>query len=62
VAAGAEVLGLLYQLGAPVTLSVGDKLTVSGTFTFTVFGANSQDIRFGVLNSLLLRKRQQFDR
>jgi pectin methylesterase-like acyl-CoA thioesterase len=52
-AAGAEGFwGYFTNSGAPVTLNVGDKLTVSGTFTFTVFGANSQDIRFGVLNSL----------
>ncbi len=38
--------------GAPVNLNLGDKLTVSGTFSFTGFTAGGQDIRFGVLNSL----------
>jgi pectin methylesterase-like acyl-CoA thioesterase len=51
-AGGAEAFwGYFTNPGSPVTLNVGDKLTVAGTFTFTAFGANSQDIRFGVLNS-----------
>src|SRR6266496_3897107 len=38
--------------GAPVRLGIGDKLSVSGTFSFTGFTAGGQDIRFGVLDSL----------
>src|SRR5436309_665395 len=37
--------------GAPVSLGVGDKVSVAGTFSFTNFSAGAQDIRFGVLNS-----------
>src|SRR5262245_21136168 len=43
--------GFFTNPGSPVTLKVGDKLTVSGTFTFTNFSAGGQDIRFGALNS-----------
>jgi pectin methylesterase-like acyl-CoA thioesterase len=43
--------GFFTNSGSPVTLNVGDKLTVSGKFSFTGFSANAQDIRFGVLNS-----------
>ncbi len=44
--------GFFTNSGAPVNLNLGDKLTVSGTFSFTGFTAGGQDIRFGVLNSL----------
>jgi hypothetical protein len=44
--------GFFTNSGSPVNLNVGDKLTVSGTFSFTGFGGGGQDIRFGVLNSL----------
>jgi hypothetical protein len=44
--------GFFTNPGAPVNLNVGDKLTVSGTFSFTGFVGTGQDIRFGVLNSL----------
>jgi pectin methylesterase-like acyl-CoA thioesterase len=44
--------GFFTNPGAPVTLGVGDKLSVAGTFTLTGFVAGGQDIRFGVLNSL----------
>jgi pectin methylesterase-like acyl-CoA thioesterase len=44
--------GFFTNSGAPVNLNVGDKLTVSGTFSMTGFGGTGQDIRFGVLNSL----------
>ncbi len=36
----------------PVTLGVGDRLSVALTFTLTGFTANGADIRFGVLDSL----------
>jgi pectin methylesterase-like acyl-CoA thioesterase len=45
--------GFFTNSGSPVNLNVGDKLSVSGTFTLTGFPATSgADIRFGVLNSL----------
>ena len=44
--------GFFTNSGSPVNLNVGDKLLVSGTFSFTGFTAGGQDIRFGVLNSL----------
>src|SRR5215217_3906022 len=44
--------GFFTDSGAPVNLNVGDKLSVSGTFSLTGFVAGGQDIRFGVLNSL----------
>jgi hypothetical protein len=44
--------GFFTNSGAPVNLGVGDKLSVSGTFSLTGFGGGGQDIRFGVLNSL----------
>jgi hypothetical protein len=37
--------------GVPVTLGVEDSLTFAGTFTLTGFANNSQDIRFGLLDS-----------
>src|SRR5262245_50190874 len=44
--------GFFTNSGSPVTLKIGDKLSVSGTFVLTGFTAGGQDIRFGVLNSL----------
>ncbi len=44
--------GYFTNSGSPVQLGVGDKLSVSGTFSLTGFVAGGQDIRFGVLNSL----------
>lgn len=44
--------GYFTNSGSPVTLAVGDKLAVSGTFTLTGFVGGGQDVRFGVLNSL----------
>ncbi|HEX8190606.1 MAG TPA: pectinesterase family protein [Pyrinomonadaceae bacterium] len=44
--------GYFTNSGSPVTLGVGDKLSVAGTFTLTGFVGGGQDIRFGVLNSL----------
>jgi Pectinesterase/MBG domain/Immunoglobulin domain len=43
--------GFFTNSGSPVNLGVGDKLSVSGTFTLTGFVGGGQDIRFGVLNS-----------
>src|SRR5437660_9283750 len=37
--------------GSPIVLAVGDKLSVSMTFSLAGFLANGQDIRFGVLDS-----------
>ena len=37
--------------GSPVTLSVGDKVSFSGTFTLAGFPGGSADIRFGLLDS-----------
>ena len=42
--------GFFTNAGSPVNLGVGDKLSVSGTFSLTGFVAGGQDIRFGVLN------------
>src|SRR5919205_175144 len=44
--------GYFTNTGSPVTLGVGDKLAVSGTFSLTGFVGTGQDVRFGVLNSL----------
>jgi len=44
--------GYFTNSGSPVTLGVGDKLSVAGTFTLTGLVGGGQDIRFGVLNSL----------
>src|ERR1044071_2233149 len=44
--------GFFTNSGSPVNLAVGDKLSVSGTFSLTGFVGGGQDIRFGVLNSL----------
>lgn len=44
--------GYFTNSGSPVTLAVGDKLSVAGTFSMTGFVGTGQDIRFGVLNSL----------
>ncbi len=44
--------GFFTNSGAPVNLGVGDKLSVSGTFSLTGFVGGGQDVRFGVLNSL----------
>ena len=44
--------GYFTNSGSPVTLAVGDKLSVSGVFSMTGFVGTGQDIRFGVLNSL----------
>jgi len=38
--------------GSPIVLGVGDKLTVSLTFSLQGFLANGQDVRFGVFDSL----------
>jgi pectin methylesterase-like acyl-CoA thioesterase len=43
--------GFFTNSGLPVNLSVGEKLTVSGTFSLTGFVGGGQDVRFGVLNS-----------
>ncbi|HWW75433.1 MAG TPA: immunoglobulin domain-containing protein, partial [Pyrinomonadaceae bacterium] len=43
--------GFFTNSGSPVNLGVGDKITVSTTFSLTGFTAGGQDIRFGVLNS-----------
>jgi pectate lyase/pectin methylesterase-like acyl-CoA thioesterase len=37
--------------GAPLSLAVGDRLTVEVTFSVSGFAGTGQDIRFGVLNS-----------
>ncbi|HEX8557077.1 MAG TPA: pectinesterase family protein [Pyrinomonadaceae bacterium] len=48
----AEALwGFFTNSGSPVNLGVGDRLSVSGTFTLTGFVGGGQDVRFGVLNS-----------
>ena len=52
--------GYFTNSGSPVTLNVGDKLTVSGTFSLTNFGGTGQDIRFGVLNSQGTRNANNF--
>ena len=44
--------GYFTNSGSPVTLAVGDKLSVAGTFALTGCVCTGQDIRFGVLNSL----------
>ena len=44
--------GYFTNSGAPVSLGVGDKLSVAGTFSVTGLVGTGQDIRFGVLNSL----------
>src|ERR1044071_5966190 len=44
--------GFFTNSGSPVNLAVGDKLSVSGTFSLTGFVGGGQDVRFGVLNSL----------
>lgn len=44
--------GFFTNSGAPVNLGVGDKLSVSGTFSLTGFVGTGQDIRYGVFNSL----------
>ena len=44
--------GYFTNSGSPVNLGVGDKLSVSGTFSLTGFVGTGQDVRFGVLNSL----------
>jgi pectin methylesterase-like acyl-CoA thioesterase len=38
--------------GSPIVLGVGDKLSVSVTFSLSGFLANGQDVRFGVFDSL----------
>ncbi len=43
--------GFFTNSGSPVNLGIGDKLSVSGTFSLTGFVGSGQDIRFGVLNS-----------
>ena len=44
--------GFFTNSGSPVNLNVGDKLSVSGTFSLAGFVGGGQDVRFGVLNSL----------
>ena len=44
--------GFFTAPGAPVTLGVGDKLSVSVNFSVSGFAGTGQDIRWGVLNSL----------
>ncbi|HEX2854080.1 MAG TPA: pectinesterase family protein [Opitutaceae bacterium] len=39
------------ESGSPVSLAVGDRLTVDVTFSVSGFAGTGQDIRFGVLNS-----------
>ncbi len=52
-AGGSEAFWAFFtNAGQPVTLGVGDKLTVALTFSLTGFQANGADIRFGVLDSM----------
>ncbi|PTY08330.1 hypothetical protein DB347_01735 [Opitutaceae bacterium EW11] len=44
--------GTAWSNTAPVTLGVGDTLTVSLTFTITGLVGGGQDVRFGLLNSM----------
>src|ERR1700694_5778849 len=39
------------KAGSPVTLGVGDKLSVAVTFSLSGFTNNGQDVRWGVLDS-----------
>lgn len=50
-AGGSEGFWSYFTDGAPVTLDVGDKLSVSSTFTLQGFQANGQDLRFGLFDS-----------
>src|SRR5215212_10960050 len=50
-AGGSEGFWAYFTDGAPVTLGVGDRLTVSATFVLQGFAANGQDLRFGLFDS-----------
>ena len=51
-ASSEAVWAFFTKAGAPVSLGVGDKLTVAVTFSLSGFLGNGQDIRWGVLDSL----------
>ena len=52
-AGGSEAFWAYFtNAGSPVTLGVGDRLSVAMTFSVSGFGGTGQDIRFGVLDSL----------
>ncbi|NOT59917.1 MAG: hypothetical protein HOP19_06790, partial [Acidobacteria bacterium] len=52
-AGGSEAVWAYFtNAGTPVTLGVGDKLSVAMTFSVSGFGGTGQDVRFGVLDSL----------
>jgi pectate lyase len=52
-AGGSEAIWAYFtNAGAPVTLGVGDALSVALTFSVSGFGGTGQDVRFGVLDSL----------
>lgn len=52
-AGGSEAFWAFFtEANRPLRLAVGDKVTIAITFSLEGFGANSQDIRFGVLDSL----------
>jgi pectin methylesterase-like acyl-CoA thioesterase len=50
-AGGSEGFWSFFTDGQPVTLGVGDKLSVAGTFSLQGFANNGQDIRFGLFDS-----------
>jgi pectin methylesterase-like acyl-CoA thioesterase len=50
-AGGSEGFWGYFTDGGPVALDVGDRLTVSATFVLQGFGANGQDLRFGLFDS-----------
>ncbi|MBI1764600.1 MAG: hypothetical protein HYR56_24520, partial [Acidobacteria bacterium] len=52
-AGGSEAFWAYFtNAGAPVTLGVGDALSVALDFSVSGFGGTGQDVRFGVLDSL----------
>ena len=51
-ASSEAVWAFFTKAGSPVNLGVGDKVSVSVTFSLFGFLGNGQDIRFGVLDSL----------
>lgn len=50
-AGGSEGFWAYFTDGSPVTLNVGDRLSVSATFVLQGFTANAQDLRFGLFDS-----------
>ena len=54
-AGGSEGFWAHFTDGAPVALNVGDRLTVAATFVLQGFGANGQDLRFGLFDSRATR-------